>query len=116
MPRASGKRQAEAEDALPVGLTHSTGETQEIERREGVGRDAQSLEETFAILRDGAWTETKLRLITQRAKGSPKYKFTSLAYLLNEGFLEQCFKALEKKGLPSLVWVIFSSLSTVKVL
>ena len=53
---ASGKRQAEAESALPVGLTHSTGETQEIERREGVGRDAQSLEETFTILRDGAWT------------------------------------------------------------
>ena len=81
---------------MPVGLTHSTGETQEIERREGVSRDAQSLEETFTILRDGAWTETKLRLITQRAKGDPKYKFTSLAYLLNEGFLEQCFKALEK--------------------
>ena len=81
---------------MPVGLTRTTGEAQETGWREGVGRDAQSLEETFTILRDGAWTATKLRLITQRAKENPKYKFTSLAYLLNEGFLEQCFKALEK--------------------
>src|SRR3989338_2664286 len=92
----SHKRRGEADDALPVGLTRTTGEAQETGWREGVGRDAQSLEETFTILRDGAWTATKLRLITQRAKENPKYKFTSLAYLLNEGFLEQCFKALEK--------------------
>jgi len=92
----SCKRQVETEDALPVGLTHITREAQETERREGVSRDTQSLEETFAILRDGAWTETKLRLITQRGKEIPKYKFTSLAYLLNEGFLEQCFKDLSK--------------------
>ena len=81
---------------MPVGLIHTTCEAQETERREGISRDAQSLKETFTILRDGAWTETKLRLITQRAKENPKFKFTSLAYLLNEGYLEQCFKALEK--------------------
>lgn len=92
----SSQRQGEAGDALPVGPTRSTDEAQEMGWREGVGKDAQSLEETFTILRDGTWTETKLRLITQRAKENPKYKFTSLGYLLNEGFLEQCFKALEK--------------------
>jgi len=92
----SPKRQEETKDALPVGLIRSTEETQETEWREGVSKDTQSLEETFTILRDGTWTETKLRLITQRAKEIPKYKFTSLAYLLNEGFLEQCFKALKK--------------------
>lgn len=83
-------------DLLAVGLTHSSDEVQEIEWSKGVSRDAQSLKETFTILRDGAWTETRLRFITQRAKENPKYKFTSLAYLLNEGFLEQCFKALKK--------------------
>lgn len=83
-------------DLLAVGLTHSSDEVQEIEWSKGVSRDAQSLKETFTILRDGAWTATRLRFITQRAKENPKYKFTSLAYLLNEGFLEQCFKALKK--------------------
>lgn len=92
----SCKRQGETEDTLAVGLTHTSDEIQEIGGSKGVSRDAQSLQETFTILRDGAWTETKLRLITQRAKESPKYKFTSLAYLLNEGFLEQCLKALKK--------------------
>jgi len=92
----SRKRQGETKDTLAVGLTHTTDETQEIGWREGVSRDAQSFEETPAILRDGAGVETKLKLITQRAKESPKFKFTSLAHLLNEGFLEQCFKALKK--------------------
>ena len=77
-------------------LRPDSEEVREIERSEGVGRDAQGLKETFTILRDGAWTETKLRLITQRAKENPKFKFTSLAYLLNEGYLSQCFKALKK--------------------
>lgn len=92
----SSNRQGETKDALPVGLIHSTDETQETEWREGISRDAMSLKETFTNLRDGAWTETRLGLITQRAKENPKYKFTSLAYLLNEGFLEQCFKAVKK--------------------
>ena len=35
----SPKRQGEADAALPVGLTHSSDEVQEIERSEGVGRD-----------------------------------------------------------------------------
>lgn len=92
----SPNRQGGAEDILAVGLSHTTNEAQETEWREGDSRDAQSLKETFTILRDGAWTETKLRLITQRAKENPKMKFTALAYLLNAGFLEQCFRALKK--------------------
>ena len=70
----SPKKQGEAGDALPVGLIRNTCEAQETERREGISRDAQSLKETFTILRDGVWTETKLRLITQRAKENPKFK------------------------------------------
>lgn len=92
----SPKRQGEAEDVLPVGLTRTTDEVQETERREGVSRDAMGSEETPAIHRDGGWVETKLELITQRAKEDPKFKFTSLAHLLNEGFLEQCFMALKR--------------------
>lgn len=61
-----------------------------------------SLEETSAIQRDGAWVETKLRLITQRAKRDPKCKFTTLAYLLNEGFLKDCFRELKKNKAPGI--------------
>ena len=38
--------------------------------------------------------ETKLALISLRAKSDPSCQFTSLAYLLNEGFLEQCHRSL----------------------
>jgi hypothetical protein len=38
--------------------------------------------------------ETKLALISLRAKGDPTYTFMSLAHLLNEGFLEACYRGL----------------------
>jgi len=36
-------------------------------------------------------TLTKLALITERARKEPKFQFTSLAHLLNEGFLKECY-------------------------
>lgn len=92
----SSDEQGRAEDTLAVGLTHSTGEAQETGQREGVSNSAMSGKETPTIHRDGAWVETRLRLITKMARRNPKMKFTSLAYLLNEGFLEKCFRALKK--------------------
>ncbi len=59
-----------------------------------------SFEETPAVHRDGKWVETKLRLITERAKRDPKCKFTTLAYLLNEGYLLECFKELKRGKAP----------------
>jgi group II intron reverse transcriptase/maturase len=92
----SGETQGEANNILEVGLTHSTDETRESGQREGVGNQAMRFEGTPAIPRDGAWVETKLRRITQLARESPKNKFSTLAYLLNEGYLEQCYRDLKK--------------------
>jgi RNA-directed DNA polymerase len=93
---ASSKIQAEAEDILAVGLTHSTSEVKETLPREGVSNQTMGLKETPAIQRDGEWVETKLRRITQLAKENRKNKFTTLAYLLNEDFLERCYGELKK--------------------
>ena len=46
--------------------------------------------------------ETKLDLISLRAKSDPSYRFTSLAHLLNEGFLEQCHRSLGKNKAPGI--------------
>jgi len=61
-----------------------------------------SFEETPAIRRDGKWVKTKLRLITERARRDPKCRFTSLAYLLNEGYLLECFKELKRNKAPGI--------------
>jgi len=39
-------------------------------------------------------TQTKLALISERARKDPKFQFTSLAHLLNEGFLKECYFSL----------------------
>src|SRR5450631_3744305 len=49
------------------------------------------------MLRNGDTLETKLDLITKRARQDPSCKFTSLAYLLDEEFLTACYGALKKK-------------------
>jgi hypothetical protein len=36
-------------------------------------------------------TSSKLNLISERARKDPKFQFTSLAHLLNEGFLKECY-------------------------
>ena len=93
---ASDETQVEAKGVLEVGLTHTTDEAHESGWREGVSSQAMCFEGTPAIVKDGLWVETKLELITQLAKEDPKFKFTRLMYLLNEGFLEQCYWELKK--------------------
>ncbi len=61
-----------------------------------------SSKETPAIHRDGAWVKTKLELITHRARRDPKSKFTTVAYLLNEGFLTECFWELKRNKAPGI--------------
>ena len=36
-------------------------------------------------------TSSKLILISERARKEPKFQFPSLAHLLNEGFLKECY-------------------------
>jgi len=52
-------------------------------------------------------TELKLSLIVKHAKENPEMQFTSLAHLLNEDFLKQCFFQLNRnkaKGVDNVGW------------
>ncbi|MHC4124713.1 MAG: group II intron reverse transcriptase/maturase [Planctomycetota bacterium] len=52
-------------------------------------------------------TLTKLALISQRARREPKCQFTSLAHLLNEGFLKECYFRLGRErasGIDGVTW------------
>lgn len=52
-------------------------------------------------------TLTKLALISQRARKEPKFKFTSLAHLLNKGFLKECYYSLGRdraSGIDGVSW------------
>lgn len=42
--------------------------------------------------------ETKLRILTEKAKENPKLRFTSLAHHLDEEFLEGCYEEIRRKG------------------
>lgn len=44
----------------------------------------------------GELMETKLRRLTEIARGNPKVQFTSLAHYLNEEFLKACYEELKK--------------------
>jgi hypothetical protein len=49
----------------------------------------------------------KLALIAQRARKDPKLQFTSLAHLLNEGFLKECYYRLGRdraSGIDGVTW------------
>ena len=46
--------------------------------------------------------QTKLELITWRARENPKMRFTSLAHHLGEGFLLECFRELKKDKAPGI--------------
>lgn len=46
--------------------------------------------------------QTKLELITRRARENPKMRFTSLAHHLGEGFLLECFQELKKDKAPGI--------------
>jgi len=52
-------------------------------------------------------TSSKLTLISERARKDPKFQFTSLAHLLNEGFLEECYYDLGRDracGIDGVSW------------
>ena len=52
-------------------------------------------------------TPTKLALISERARKDPKFQFTSLAHLLNEGFLKECYWGLGRdraSGIDGVSW------------
>ena len=52
-------------------------------------------------------TQTKLALISQRARTGPKLQFNSLAHLLNEGFLKECYYSLGRdraSGIDGVSW------------
>jgi len=52
-------------------------------------------------------TFAKLALITQRAQKEPECQFTSLAHLLNEGYLKACYRKLGRDracGIDNVTW------------
>ena len=52
-------------------------------------------------------TLTKLTVISQRAQKEPKFQFTSLAHLLNEEFLKECYYNLGRdraSGIDGVSW------------
>ena len=57
-------------------------------------------------------TEIKLALISGHAKREPSMQFISLAHLLNEDFLRQCFHSLDRNkavGLDNVSWSEYSA-------
>ena len=50
-------------------------------------------------------TLTKLALISKRAREDSKFQFTSLAHLLDEEFLRECYKSLGKEKACGIVVV-----------
>ena len=52
-------------------------------------------------------TLTKLALISERARQEPKCQFTSLAHLLDAGFLAECYSRLGRdraSGIDGVTW------------
>jgi RNA-directed DNA polymerase len=52
-------------------------------------------------------TPAKLALISKRAQREPRYQFTCLAHLLNEGFLKECYYSLGRdraSGIDGVSW------------
>lgn len=58
--------------------------------------------DTFARHRTGEQMSTKLLSITQRARENPKERFISLAHLINEDFLQNCFWELKRNKSPGI--------------
>ena len=101
------KRGGSHDDALEVGPTHRRGVVRVMSGAsrgslEGVGSYTQSEGETPTMHRNGDWVQTKLKLITSRAQRDRGWRFTTLAYLLDEGFLAQCFMELKRGKAPGI--------------
>lgn len=58
--------------------------------------------DTSTARRNGQRMRTKLELLTLRAKSRPEEKHISLAHLLNEEFLAECFWELKKNKAPGI--------------
>jgi len=58
--------------------------------------------DTSSTRRGGPKMSTKLSSLTQRARGNPRGEFTSLAHLLTEDFLLECFKELKRDKAPGI--------------
>ena len=58
--------------------------------------------DTPSTRRGGEEVTTKLSTITLRAREDPKRKFTSLAHLLTEDFLRECFRELKRDKAPGI--------------
>lgn len=98
------KRGEGAEGVLEVGPFHSKGVVGVIPgdvdrpRLEGDGNNTLRKGEHLPCIEMGTRVETKLERIARIARENPKAKFTSLAYLLNEGFLLGCYRELKNKA------------------
>ena len=60
----------------------------------------------------GRTVETKLALITERAKREPQCRFSSLAHFLNEDFLKGCYERLGRNrasGIDGVSWKEYGS-------
>jgi len=69
----------------------------------GVAGVRKEKRDTAAIHRDGVQLSTKLSSLTSRARGNPKYKFTSVSNLLmNEDFLRGCYWELKRDKSPGV--------------
>ena len=52
-------------------------------------------------------TSAKLALLSERARKDPAFQFTSLAHLLNEGYLTECYWGLGRdraSGIDGVSW------------
>ncbi len=58
-------------------------------------------------------TQTKLALISERARKEPKFQFMSLAHLLNEQFLKECYCSLGRNRVSGIDGVSLYTLSFV---
>jgi RNA-directed DNA polymerase len=82
---------------LAVGLLHSIEEVRESGWREGGRGNAKGFGgDICRAHRTGGQVVTKLESLTLRAREDPKCKFTSLAHLLSEEFLRECFWELKR--------------------
>lgn len=98
------KKGGGVEGALEVGLVHSRGvagaTTGDVKRTrlEGTGSNTQREGKHLPYIEMGKQVETKLTRIAEIARERPKAEFTSLAYMLNEGFLLRCYSELKDKA------------------
>ena len=92
---------------MEVGLVQSRGKAgvtsgEPARALEGTSGVAERERETTAIPEMETLLETKLDLIAKRAKREPGTRFTTLAHLLDEGYLAACYGELKRKKAPGI--------------